>query len=127
MDELPNWIDYFGRTLDRALAHGAMLSIILGWVIAIGVTQWIKLFPWYSTNKWAIRALALPIGFIVTYSLWPQAGYGLSAVRVCMALAVGVSAPWVYQGVTRVLYWKWPHLERKFSAELNPRSNQDQV
>lgn len=115
MDEIPHWLDTFLRMFDRALEHGAFISIFLGYVIAIGLTQWLKRLPWTSSNKWIIRLMALPFGFAATYALWPIRDT-LSPVRICMALAVGVSAPWIYQVVTRVLYWKWPHLERKLSA-----------
>lgn len=117
IDELPNWLDTFLRMFDRALEHGAGYSIIIGWVIAIGLVQWIKRTPWYPSRKWAIRALALPIGFVVTFALWPSPRWwDLSAARFFTALAVGVSASWIYQLVTWVIYKFWPGAEKHLSA-----------
>jgi hypothetical protein len=100
--------------IETALQHGAALSIGLGYIIAIGLVQWIKRTPWYTDNKWAIRALALPIGFFVTFITWPV--HELNAVRFMIALAVGVSSAWVYQGVTFLLYLKWPQLRERLQA-----------
>lgn len=118
MDQLPVWVDTFARTLESALQHGALLALILGYVVAIGLTQWIKQYPWYPTHRWMIRLLALPFGFFPTYFVWPV--HGFNAVRFFISLAVGVSAPWVYQIVTFLLYKKWPQLEQRLSAAPKP-------
>ena len=101
--------------IELALQHGAVLSIILGLVVAIGGTQYIKRLDAFPSKKWLIRALALPLGFVTTFFTWPI--HEFSAVRLFLALAVGLSAPLIYQGVTLLLYWKWPQLERHLSAE----------
>lgn len=101
--------------IDAALQHGAALSIILGLIVAIAGTQYIKRLDAFPSKKWLIRALALPLGFVTTFFTWPI--HELSAVRFFLALAVGLSAPLIYQGVTLLLYWKWPQLERHLSAE----------
>ena len=100
--------------IDTALQHGAALSIILGLIVAIAGTQYVKRLDAFPSKKWLIRALALPLGFFTTFFTWPF--HELSAVRFFLALAVGLSAPLIYQGVTLLLYWKWPQLEQKLSA-----------
>ena len=100
--------------IDTALKHGAALSIFLGYGIAIGLVQWLKRTPWYSSNKWAIRAAALPIGFVVTYLTWPI--HEINAVRIFVAFFVGVSSSWIYQLVTWQLYKHWPGLNKHLSA-----------
>lgn len=102
------------KAIESALQHGASLSVFLGLVVAIGGTQYVKRLDAFPSRKWVIRALALPLGFATTYFTWPI--HELTAVRFFLALAVGVSAPLIYQGVTLALYWKWPHLEKKLSA-----------
>ncbi len=103
--------------IDTALQHGAALSIILGLLVAIFGTQYVKRLPVFPSNRWLIRALALPLGFVTTFATWPIEGF--SAVRLFLALAVGLSAPPIYQGVTLLLYWKWPQLEKRLSAEYS--------
>lgn len=102
------------QAFETFLQHGYAVAIVLGWIIAIGLVQWIKRTPWYSDNKWAIRALAFPIGAVVTFFLWPV--HTQNAVRYCMAFAVGVSSSWVYTGITKLIYWKWPHMRAKLTA-----------
>lgn len=101
--------------IDTALQHGAALSIILGLIVAIAGTQYVKRLDAFPSHRWWIRALALPLGFFPTFFTWPV--HELNAVRIFLALAVGLSAPLVYQGVTLLLYWKWPQLEGKLSAQ----------
>jgi hypothetical protein len=115
MSHVESWLRTFFTVFEVALQHGLAYSVLVGWVIAIGLTQWIKQLPWTSNNKWIIRLTALPFGFLTTYSLWPIGPY-FGAVRIFTALAVGVSSPWIYQLVTAVLYKFWPHLEEKLSA-----------
>lgn len=100
--------------IDTALQHGAALSIILGLIVAIAGTQYVKRLDAFPSKKWLIRALALPFGFLTTFFTWPI--HEQFAVRFFLALAVGLSAPLIYQGVTLLLYWKWPQLEQKLSA-----------
>lgn len=114
MEHVESWLRTFFIVFEVALEHGLAYSVLIGWVIAIGGTQYIKHLPWTSTNKWVIRLTALPLGLVTTYMLWPIAA--VSAVRFFTALAVGVSAPWVYQVVTSVLFKFWPHLETRISA-----------
>ena len=101
--------------IDTALQHGAALSIILGLVVSIAGTQYAKRLEAFPSHRWAIRALALPLGFVATFFTWPI--HELNAVRLFLALSVGLSSPLVYQGVTLALYWKWPQLEGKLSAQ----------
>jgi len=103
--------------IDTALQHGAALSIILGLIVSICGTQYVKRLDAFPSKRWPIRALALPLGFLTTFFTWPI--HELNAVRFFLALAVGLSAPLVYQGVTLLLYWKWPQLEQRLSAEYS--------
>lgn len=115
METIQSWLTTFFIVFEVALEHGLAYSLIVGWIIAIGGTQWIKMLPWTSNNKWIIRLTALPLGFITTYSLWPIGPY-FGAVRIFTALAVGVSAPWIYQIVAKVVYKFWPDQAHKMSA-----------
>lgn len=101
--------------IDTALEHGAALSIILGLIVAICGTQYVKRLDVFPSKRWAIRALALPLGWATTFFTWPI--HQFSAVRFFLALAVGLAAPLIYQGVTLLLYLKWPQLEARLSAE----------
>lgn len=110
-----NWFNNLLTAIDTALEHGAALSIILGLIVAIAGTQYVKRLEWTTANRWWIRAIALPLGFVATFFTWPAAG--ITGVRVFLALAVGLMAPMLYQFVTFLLYLKWPQLERHLSAD----------
>lgn len=101
--------------IDTALEHGAALSIILGLIVAICGTQYVKRLDVFPSKRWAIRALALPLGWATTFFTWPI--HQISAVRFFLALAVGLAAPLLYQGITLLLYLRWPQLEARLSAE----------
>jgi hypothetical protein len=113
--DLPGWVDTFGRTVESALQHGAALSIVLGYLVAIGLTQFVKQLPFFPSYRWAIRLLAFPFGFVTTFSVWPVPGF--TAVRVFMAVAVGVSSPWIYQVATAVIHKRWPHIAESLAAK----------
>lgn len=104
--------------IEAALQHGAALSILLGLIVAIAGTQYVKRLEAFPSHKWAIRGLALPLGFCATYFTWPV--HELNAVRIFLALAVGLSAPLVYQGGVFLLYKRWPELESRLSAQPKP-------
>lgn len=108
-------IDSIAEAFTRAQQNGSFYSILIGWIVGIGLTQWIKMWPVFPSRKWAIRALAVPVAAAVTFSLWPEKVF--DAMRVCTALAAGVSAPWMYQLMTGLLYKFWPGLEKHLSAQ----------
>ena len=103
--------------IDTALQHGAALSVLLGLLVAIGGTQYVKRLEAFPSKRLWIRGLALPLGFFTTFYTWPI--HELNAVRIFLALAVGLSAPLIYQLVTFLLYLKWPQLEKHLSAAPN--------
>lgn len=109
------WFPELLKAMNAALQEGAALSILLGLAVAIGGTQYVKRLEACPSQRWVIRAMALPLGFATTYFTWPI--HELSAVRFFIALATGLMAPLVYQGVTGALYWRWPQLEKHFSAD----------
>lgn len=109
------WFNDLLAAIETALQHGAALSIILGLIVAIGGTQYIKRLDAFPSKKWLIRGLALPLGFATTYFTWPI--HEFSAVRFFLALAVGLSSPLIYQLVTRIIYSRWPLLEKSLSAQ----------
>lgn len=109
------WFNDLLTAIETALQHGAALSIILGLIVAIGGTQYVKKLASFPSSRWWIRALALPLGFFTTFLTWPV--HEVYAVRVFLAIAVGLSAPAIYQVGTRIIYWKWPHLEKRLSAQ----------
>lgn len=101
--------------IDTALQHGAALSIILGLIVSILGTQYIKRLDVFPSKKWWIRGLALPLGFVTTFFTWPI--HEFNAVRLFLALAVGLLASPIYQLVTWQLYKYWPGLEKHLSAQ----------
>lgn len=101
--------------IELALQYGAALSIILGLIVSIAGTQYVKRLEVFPSKKWWIRGLALPLGFFTTFYTWPI--HELNAVRIFLALAVGLSAPLIYQLIVMVLYKKWPDLEKHISAQ----------
>lgn len=109
-----NWLKSIIDAINLLMQEGAALSILLGLFIAIAGTQFVKKLEAFPSNKWWIRALALPLGFFPTFFTWPV--HEITAIRIFVAFAVGFGAPIVYQIVTQALYWKWPHLEPKLSA-----------
>ena len=104
----------FLASIEQALQYGAAVSIVLGTACAIFGTQYVKRLEVFPSNKWAIRGLALPLGFVATFFTWPV--HELNAVRFFMAVCVGLTAPALYQGAVFFLYRKWPGLEAKMSA-----------
>ena len=103
------------KAFDTLLLHKEALAVLLGLLVAIAGTQYVKRLKWTTSNRWWIRAIALPLGFFTTFFMWPV--HQFNATRFFVALAVGVSAPMIYQGVTLALYWKWPQLEKHLSAK----------
>lgn len=113
-----DWLNEFLAAIDAALAHGAALAIVIGLLVALAGTQYVKHLPIFPLGKWWIRSLSLPFGFVTTFFMWPD--HQLTAVRIFLSLAVGLSAPYVYQLVTAILYWKWPTIEQRLSANPPP-------
>ncbi len=124
MEHIEGWLRTFFIVFEVALQHGLGYSILVGWIVAIGLTQWVKMLPWTSNNKWVIRLTALPFGFITTYSLWPIGPY-FGAVRIFTAIAVGVSAPWMYRIISDIVHKISPSLGRKMSANGKPAEEND--
>lgn len=114
MSDLAGWIDALAEAFTHAREDGAIYSILIGWIIAIGVTQWVKNLPAYPTNKHWIRACAAPIGALVTFLLWPDKTW--NAMRVLTSAAAGLASPWVYWLITRAIYKFWPGAEAHLSA-----------
>lgn len=110
------WLEQFIKAVNLLLSEGAALSILLGYVIAIGGTQYIKSFEAIYFKPLAIRALmALPLGFVATFFTLPIEGR--LALRAVIAAAVGLTAPAVYSLTIRVLYHFWPWMETKISQQ----------
>ena len=86
----------FLASIEQALQYGTALSIMLGVACAIFGTQYVKRLEVFPSNKWAIRGLALPLGFVATFFTWPV--HELNAVRFFIAVCVGLTAPALYQG-----------------------------
>jgi hypothetical protein len=114
-----DWLQSVISAINLLLQEGAALSVLLGLAVSIFGTQYVKkleAFP--SETRW-IRALALPLGFFPTFFTWPD--HTLNAVRFFVAIAVGLSAPIVYQGVIALVRRKWPEYAEKFSAVPKPQ------
>lgn len=110
-----DWLQKAIDAVNLLLEEGAALSVLLGLSVAIFGTQYVKKLEAFPSKKWAIRGLALPLGFAATFSTWPI--HELSAVRVFVALAVGLSAPVVYSSLVSLVAIRWPNFAAKMSAE----------
>lgn len=100
-----------------ALFGNAMaVSILFGLAISLAGTQWLKFRvpmreSWQDEYKWFVRLIAFPLGFFPTYYTWP------AEHKVWVALTVALTSPVLYKIAVAVLYWKWPQLEAKLSAQ----------
>jgi hypothetical protein len=120
MNTLTAALAFFEEFLGQAHA----VSILLGLVIAMAVTQWAK-YPlrrlagnrgWsLATFKFTTRSFAAGVGFVATWASWPAAG----KFAVLWGLATGFSAPAVYMGLTRALGHFWPWLADKASTDTD--------
>lgn len=111
-------MEYLQKLIDAInllLQEGAALSVLLGLVVAICGTQYVKKLEAFPSKKWAIRGLALPLGFIATFFTWPVKE--LSAIRIFVSLAVGLAAPVVYRSLVSLVALKWPEYAKRMSAE----------
>lgn len=103
------------EAINLLLQEGAALSVMLGLVIAIAGTQYVKKLEAFPSKKWAIRGLALPLGFVATFFTWPV--HELNAIRVFVSLAVGLAAPAVYKAFVSLIAIKFPDFAKRMSAE----------
>jgi hypothetical protein len=111
-----DWVQPLLDAMNAALKEGAALSVLLGLAGAILGTQFVKRLEVFPSKKWLIRGgLALPLGFMATFFTWPV--HTINGVRIVLAVVVGLAAPLVYQGVTYLIYLKWPQLEKHLSAQ----------
>jgi hypothetical protein len=119
------YLEKFIAAVNLLLREGAALSLLLGYVVAIGGTQFVKRLETVNLRKWGIRLwLALPLGFLGTFCTLPSTGR--IGVEIFLALAVGLTAPAVYSGGVRVLFHYWPWLEPKISAQPVPPKEPDE-
>lgn len=102
------------EAINLLLQEGAALSVLLGLVVAICGTQYVKKLEAFPSRKGPIRALALPLGFLATYFTWPV--HEFNAIRVFVSIAVGLSAPVVYSTFVSLVAIKWPNFAAKMSA-----------
>lgn len=94
--------------------HGEVLAIVLGFLVSISLTQFVKQLRWFPSKRWLIRAMAVPLGAVVTFSAWPV--HEFTAIRFWIAVAVGGLCPPVYQAATWAIYKFWPGAEKHLSA-----------
>lgn len=102
--------------LTALLANEAAVSIVFGVVISLAGTQYLKFrvpmpAAWQDEYRWIVRLISLPLGFFPTYFSWP------TQHRFLVALTVGLIAPYIYKLAVAIVYWKWPELEHKLSAQ----------
>ena len=119
MEYLKSLID----AINLLLQEGAALSVLLGLVVAIGGTQYVKRLEAFPSKKWAIRGLALPLGFLATFFTWPI--HQVSAVRIFVALSVGLISPFVYTSFVSLVAIKWPNFAAKMSANPDEATKTD--
>lgn len=115
MEHVESWLRTFMTVFEVAVQHDLAYSVLVGWTVAIGGEIWLLMAPWSTSNLWKIRMATLPIGFAVTYSLWPISDY-FSAVKICTALMVGVTAPMIKFLMVAVIGIVWPSMAEKMRA-----------
>lgn len=108
MEQVNGWLSTFLVVIETAFEHGLALSILLGWVVAIFGTLYLKILPWTTNRLWVIRAATLPLGAITTFMLWPINARGV--VGFFTALAVGLTAPAIELVVVAAIGKVWPDL-----------------
>src|SRR3972149_4932953 len=99
------------KAINVALQEGAALAIVIGCAVAIGGTQFMK-FQLATYTRRLLNLVSLLLGFVTTFLMWPV--HEFNAVRFFLALTVGLTAPGIYKGVTALLFWKFPQLEKYF-------------
>lgn len=110
------WLDKATQGILSLIAHREVLAIALGLLISIGGTQYVKFQFTDHLTRLRLNLLALPLGAIPTFLIFPiEYGWQLRAV---FAAAVGVSAPIAYKGVIWAIGLKWPQLADRASADL---------
>jgi hypothetical protein len=111
------WVPDLLKAMNAALQEGAALSILIGFAVALGGTQYLK-FQFAGSSRRVLNSIALILGFVTTYMMWPV--HTFNAVRFFLALTVGLLAPFVYKMTVLFLFWKWPSLEKYFSPSGEP-------
>lgn len=133
METVSNIVNGAGALLEGLLAHAHLMSIVLGFVVSFGLTQWLKGFVrlrYYkraanphdemtgeeslARYKLVIRSIAIFVGIVTTFMLWPG---GPLQYRVFWALGVGVTSPTAYWILIRLAARRWPEVAEYVSAD----------
>lgn len=103
---------------DAFLQHVSAVSFLLSVVGSIAATQLLK-YPLHYIgtsppfHAFLTRLMCATIAFVLAVTTWPN------DFRWQWAFTLAVSAPALYWIALQVLYWKWPALAQKFSAQKN--------
>lgn len=101
--------------LDQLLAHASALSIVLAMLGSWAFTQWAKfLVQRFATpvwHAWLTRTICATAAFNIALFTWPNDW------KVVWAFTLGFGSPIAFHWALIVLYWKFPSLRDKLSAQ----------
>lgn len=108
------WLNTFAGWIARPEVRAILVGLIISW----NGTQLVKNAPALTDmaewkRRLGTRAIAFAFGFAPAFVLWP--GGHLEAAMY--GAATGLAAPTIYTYGARVLYFYFPWLEAKMSAE----------
>lgn len=124
LETVQAWVNYALPYVERFWPY--ISAVLLGYGIAMGVTQTVK-YAWRvaltskdvkawaanltdESEKFAIRMIACSTAFAVIFREWPYDGF-------LWALAFALALPVVYNIGMGWAYSKWPQLEKWVSAK----------
>ena len=133
METVANILTGAAALVEGLINQAHFSSMLLGFVLSFGLTQWIKGFvrlKYYhraanphdlmteeeslARYKLVIRSIATIVGTIATWATWPG---GPLTQRTIWALAVGAAAPTVYWILVRMAARRWPEVAEYVSAD----------
>lgn len=104
-----DWFDHLLAALD---SHPAVVAWLVAWPAALVCSQTVKEFliptRWPAARvKRVVQLVAISIGAIVAFMLWPA---GATSRRVVLAVIVGMSAPTAYTFIKACIEVRFPNL-----------------
>lgn len=105
-----------------ATAPELFWSMLAAWLLAVGVTQWVKGWipsTWSPLQRHrATQLLALACGLSSSWLLWPES-LPLRYWPV-VGLLVGLWAPFSWWLTVRYVLRRWPWLRERVSGDVEP-------
>lgn len=109
-------LDKITKGILNLIAHREVLALALGLLISLCGTQFVKVQFTDKVTRLRIALLALPLGAVPTFLIFP-AEYGWQ-LRAVFGAAVGVCSPIAYKVIVWAIGKAKPDLAAKLSADL---------